>query len=253
MILNCVIVEDEKHAIELLTDHIESLPNLSLIKVFSKPVDAITDITDKDKIDVIFMDINMPGLSGIDLAKILRSKTRFLIFTTTHQQYALQAFEVEADQYILKPITFAKFVVAIDKIMKIIDKDQVEKTIKREVFIKTGVKNKLIKINPAEILYLESKDNYVLIHLPKESVIAYLTLKEAMEYFNYDNVLMQIHKSFVIAKHKVEKIEGNNIMMSNKINLPLGGSYKIPFFDYIKQNTVISGRSKSPSGYNETI
>jgi DNA-binding LytR/AlgR family response regulator len=246
MILNCVIIEDENHAIELLTDHIHSMPNLSLLKVYSQPITAMTEISEEDNIDVIFMDINMPGMSGMDLAKILRPKTRFLIFTTAYHQYAVEAFELEADQYIIKPVTFQKFVVAIEKIVRKIGKNQVIPVPKSEIFIKTGVLNKVTKVNPAEVVYLEAKDNYIIVHTDKDSIITYLTLKEALHTLNQLDNLIQVQKSFVIARNKIDIVEGNVIIMDKGIQIPIGNTYRKSFFDYVKKNTVISGRVKPP-------
>jgi DNA-binding LytR/AlgR family response regulator len=246
MILNCVIIEDENHAIELLTDHIQSMPNLSLLKVYSQPITAMTEITEEDNIDIIFLDINMPGMSGMDLAKILRPKTRFLIFTTAYHQYAVEAFELEADQYIIKPVTFPKFVAAIDKIIRKIGKNQVVPVPKSEIFIKTGVLNKVTKVNPADVLYLEARDNYIIVHTDKDSIITYLTLKEALHTLNQLENLIQVQKSFVIARNKIEIVEGNVIIMDKGVQIPIGNTYRKSFFDYIKKNTVISGRVKPP-------
>lgn len=246
MLLNCVIIEDENHAIELLTDHIHNMPNLHLYKVYSQPITALAEITEEDRIDILFMDINMPGISGMDLAKILRPKTRFLIFTTAYHQYAVEAFELEADQYIIKPVTFPKFTVAIEKIIRKIGKVPVQPVAKSEIFIKTGVMNKIIKVSPEEVIYLEARDNYIIVHTDKDSIITYLTLKEALQTLNQLNNLVQVQKSFVIARNKIEMIEGNLIIMAKGTQIPIGNTYKKSFFDYVKNNTVVSARIKPP-------
>ncbi|QNK62937.1 response regulator transcription factor [Pedobacter sp. PAMC26386] len=245
MMLNCVIIEDENHAIELLSDHIQQMSNLCLLKVYSQPTVALTEITEDDNIDIIFMDINMPGMSGIDLAKILRSKTRFLLFTTAYHHYAVEAFELEADQYIIKPITFPKFATAIEKIIKKIGKETVTPSAKSDIFIKTGVMNKVIKVNPADVVYLEAKDNYIIIHTESYNIITYLTLKEALHTLNQLDNLIQVQKSFVIARNKIEMVDGNAIVMNKGVQIPIGNTYRKAFLDYVKQNTVISARVKS--------
>lgn len=246
MLLNCVIIEDENHAIELLTDHIQNMPNLHLLKVYSQPITALAEITEEDHIDILFMDINMPGISGMDLAKILRPKARFLIFTTAYHQYAVEAFELEADQYIIKPVTFPKFTVAIEKIIRKIGKTPVQPVAKSEIFIKTGVMNKIIKVSPEEVIYLEARDNYIIVHTDKDSIITYLTLKEALQTLNQLNNLVQVQKSFVIARNRIEMIEGNLIIMAKGTQIPIGNTYKKSFFDYVKNNTVVSARAKPP-------
>jgi len=246
MLLNCVIIEDEKHAIELLQEHIESMPYLRLLKVYSQSLTALTEISANDNIDIIFMDIEMPGISGIELAKSLRDKTRFLIFTTAYHQYAAEAFELEASQYIIKPVTFAKFAMVIDKLAKNLFKTEKEATVENnheeDIFLKTGMKNKVIRINPADIVYLQSHDNYVCVHTDKEMIVAYLTLKEAERSFNRNGHLIQVHRSFVISKSKIQMIVGNTVKMSVGKDVPVGNAFKHVFFDYIKKQTISSGR-----------
>ncbi len=250
MILNCVIVEDEKHAIELLEDHIKNMPNLNLLKVFYKPVVALSEISIEDKIDIIFMDINMPGINGIELARVIRTKTRFLIFTTAYDNYAIQAFDVEADQYIIKPVTLVKLALAIDKIVKKIDNQSVAKQPKLEVFLKAGVKNKVIKVNILDVIILESKDNYIAVVTSKATTITYLTLKEAQQIFDHEDNLIQVHKSYIVAKDKIQSLEGNTICMENGSKVLIGSSYRNHFFEYIKKNTKISSRIKHHNNQN---
>lgn len=247
MILNCVIIEDEKHAIELLQEHIESIPYLRLLKVYSQSITALTEISANDKIDIIFMDIEMPGISGIELAKSLRSKTRFLVFTTAYYQYAAEAFDLDADQYMIKPITFAKFAIVMDKLVKSLFKagvppvDEAQEE-EGEIFLKTGMKNKVIRINPSDIIYLQSHDNYVRVYTDKESIVTYLTLKEAELSFNRNGNLIQVHRSYIVAKNRIEMVIGNMIKMGPGMEVPVGSAFKHAFFEYIKKQTIVSGR-----------
>jgi len=281
MILNCVIIDDELPAIELLSEHVENTSNLKLLKVFSQPLTALREIKLEDQIDIIFLDVEMPEISGIELAVSLRSKTRFLVFTSSHSKYAFEAFGLDADHYILKPITFLKFSATIDKLLKIIRKTTVndsntdkpvaiESPIGKfnpgnstetepysfssngnltlegheEIFLKTGINNKIIRLKLSDIIYIQSNDNYIDIYTDHEKITAYLTLKEAISSFNYNSNLVQIHRSYIIAKNRIKLINGNTVNLVTGLELPIGSSYKESFFEYIRKQTIVSGRIK---------
>ncbi|MBX0335324.1 response regulator [Pontibacter sp. HSC-14F20] len=114
----CMVIDDESHAIELLSDYIQAIPRLQLTKTYQDPVAALMESQGEENYDFIFMDIDMPRLSGMELAKSLRSLTAFLVFTTAHSKYAVEAFEVRADHFLLKPIGMNKFAMTIDMLLK---------------------------------------------------------------------------------------------------------------------------------------
>src|ERR1700744_3045824 len=113
--LNCIIIDDEQFSVDSILKYIELLPKLNIVAIYNNPVDALESVSIENDIDLIFMDIDMPFLSGIELAKALRSKTKRLIFTTAHSKYAFDAYEVEADAYLLKPFSFGKFSTTINR------------------------------------------------------------------------------------------------------------------------------------------
>ncbi len=238
--LKCVIIDDEQHAIDLLTDYIAELPSLSLYKTFTNPILALDSITSEDEIDLIWLDIDMPGISGLDLAKSVRSKTRKLIFTTAHTQYAVEAFEVRADHYLLKPIKLSKFVALVAEMTDALMESQLPAS--RFFYVKGDEKGKLVRIVMNEIVVVEGLKNYVVIYTGEEKLTTYLTMLEVEQVLLEDRRFMRINKSYIINIDEIKKIAGNTVYMSNNIEITLGMIYKEKFYEYLNENTLKSGR-----------
>jgi len=237
--IRCVIIDDEKHAIALLKTYIGSMPNLELFKTFNNPLEALSGITAEDEIDIIFLDIEMPHLSGIELAKELRPKARSIIFTSAYNR-SLEAFEVRANHYLLKPINLAKFT---QTVMGIID-NELSKTDgqgKNIKFFKTGEKGKLSRIHKQDILYFESAKNYVSMVTAEKKELVYLTLKEVEKIFNKD-LFYRVHRSHVINAKKIQKIVGNTINLGQGYQVQMGGTYKSNLLKFLEEKTLLTGR-----------
>lgn len=246
MNLNCVVVDDEQHAIEVLTDHIAEMPGLTLLKTFTSPVQALTEINTIDNIDILFMDIDMPGINGIELAKSLRERVKYLIFTTAHPDYALQAFDVQSDQYLLKPISFAKFALGIDRILKKEAKsassDLSEGNKVDALYIKGDHKYAFSNIAIDEILYIKAMSNYIQIITKSETHTTYLTLKE-IEKALEEHPFIRVNKSNIVAKTAIKKVDGNIIRLINNEMIQIGEGYKEVFFKYVQSVLLKSSRS----------
>lgn len=238
--LKCVVIDDEQHAIDLLVDYIAEIPSLNLYKTFTSPILALDTIKAEDDIDIIWLDIDMPGMSGIELAKSLRSKTRKLVFTTAHSQYALEAFDVKADSYLLKPINLSRFVsVVVDLTERIMDSPL---PASKFFYVKGDEKGKLIRIKMDEVVLIEGLKNYVIIYTEDEKLTTYLTMLEIESALLEDRRFMRIHKSFIINIDEIKKISGNTVYMTNDVEITLGLHYKDKFYDYLNENTLRSGR-----------
>ncbi len=246
MNLKCVVVDDEQHAIEVLTDHIAEMPGLTLIKTFTSPVQALTEITMQDEIDLLFMDIDMPGINGLELAKSIREKSKYLIFTTAHPDYALQAFDVQSDQYLLKPISFAKFALGIDRILKkeATNVLNVPKEVEQvsALYIKGDHKYAFSNIAIEEILYIKALQNYIQIITRTETHTTYLTLKE-IEKALENHSFIRVNKSNIVAKSAIKKVDGNIIRLINNEMIQIGEGYKEAFFSYVQSFLLKSNRS----------
>lgn len=240
----CIIIDDEPDAVEILTDYIQQMPELELVDSYVDPVLAMNEIAQGSGVDFIFMDIDMPRISGIDLSKAIREKTEKLIFTTAHTKYAFDAFQVEADAYLLKPFTFAKFALTINKLVKN-DLGQTKKTVGSvgDFYIKTTEeRNRFIRVDVRNIIAVEGFKNYIKIFTTADEIITYLTLKEVKEKLNETANFIQIHRSFVISTNHIEKVEGSLIKLSNDMLIPIGTFYRDAFFEYITKHTIKTGR-----------
>jgi len=247
MNLKCVVIDDEQHAIEVLTDHIAEMPGLTIFKTFTSPVQALTEISTDDEIDLLFMDIDMPGINGLELAKNIREKAKYLIFTTAHPDYALQAFDVQSDQYLLKPISFAKFALGIDRILK--KEANNTKAVSKEpdqvaaLYIKGDHKYAFSNIAIDEILYIKALQNYIQIITKSETHTTYLTLKE-IEKALESHAFIRVNKSNIVAKSAIKKVDGNIIRLVNNEMIQIGEGYKETFFAYVQNSLLKSNRNQ---------
>lgn len=246
MALNCVVVDDEDHAIEVLADHIKDMPGLKLLETFDSPIQALADISEEDNIGILFLDIDMPGISGLELAKAVREKVKYLVFTTAHPDYALEAFDVQTDHYLLKPISFSKFALALDRIMKkeaALAKSKEDKALKiSEIFIKGDHKHAFSNISLDSILYIKALTNYIQIFTQTEAHTTYLTLKE-IEKALEDHPFIRVNKSNIVAKSAIRKVDGNMVRLINNEMLQIGEPYKDSFFEYVQKSLLKSNRS----------
>jgi DNA-binding LytR/AlgR family response regulator len=247
MNLKCVVIDDEQHAIEVLTDHIAEMPGLTVFKTFTSPVQALTEISTDDEIDLLFMDIDMPGINGLELAKNIREKAKYLIFTTAHPDYALQAFDVQSDQYLLKPISFAKFALGIDRILKKEANNTKAATKEADqvaaLYIKGDHKYAFSNIAIDEILYIKALQNYIQIITKSETHTTYLTLKE-IEKALETHAFIRVNKSNIVAKSAIKKVDGNIIRLVNNEMIQIGEGYKETFFAYVQSSLLKSNRNQ---------
>lgn len=241
--IKCIVIDDQFSSIEGLKKYIEDTPNMRLIASYNNPLVALKELTHSDPTDVIFMDVEMPQISGIELAKVLRAKTRKLIFTTSHQEYAFEAFEADADAYLLKPYSYAKFALTLNRLFE----DQAEEAPNQEDFF--FVKNKeeehkAVLVRYDDIIAFESFHNYIKIYTDKKVIIAYLTLKDVKEQLNLKKNFIQLHRGYIISIDHIMHIDGSRITLSNKISFNVGDVYNEEFKAFLGEKVIISSRKK---------
>ncbi len=201
------------------------------------PLDALDKIY-SEKIELVFLDIHMPELSGIDFMKLMKGRIR-VILTTAYSQYALEGYELNVIDYLLKPIPFERFVNAVQKAKEALDpKETLEaKTPPKQedefMFVKTD--SRIQKVRFGDIRYIESLGNYVSIYTEQERIVSHLTMKDIEERLSEQH-FMRIHRSFVISLDYVQFIEGNQIFLDKRIALPLGETYRDKFFKALDDN-----------------
>jgi two-component system LytT family response regulator len=227
--INCLIIDDEQAAIDVLKIYIKGIPSLKLVAESLGPVEAL-EIVYTQKIDLIFIDIQMPELSGLDFIKLTKGRSKFIL-TTAYKQYALEGYEHNVVDYLLKPISFERFLQAIQKVQDkiipvILPQEQLPTTNSKSedyVFIRTD--NRMQKVNFAEILFVEGLGNYVMIHTTKGKFVTLLNVKDLEENLPSE-MFMRVHRSYIISLGKIEFVEGNQIFLDKDTSIPLGETYK---------------------------
>lgn len=231
----CIIVDDDQHAIDKLKDFLSFFPKFDLVCTYTDPVDALSAIHHADPVDLIFMDVDMPKINGIELSQEIRNKTTKLIFTTSHSSYAYQAFKVRADDYLLKPFTMGEFVISLNKVFP----DDKEVTQSSFFFAKDrDNNNKMVNIKFDDVIAVESKLNYVMIHTTKRSCLTYMSLSEISKIFKGHIQFVQFHRSYIISYPYIESFDGNTIKMTNGIQLTVGDYYRKSFREFVNKYAI---------------
>ena len=236
-VLKCLIVDDEPPAIRLLEKYVSKVPFLELIGTTTSSLEALSKI-EEGNIDLVFMDIQMPDLTGLQLSKIVKGKTN-IIFTTAYPQFALQSYEVDAVDYLLKPFEFERFYEAVLKVKNIVQTEvkEVRKEISKEasdfIFIKTDGKNNFEKVYVSDICFIEGLKNYVAIHLRDKQVITNNTLK-SIEDFLPTSEFVKTHKSFLVSLRHITKTDSLSVYINDK-SIPIGDTYKKDLFEIIQK------------------
>lgn len=214
--LNCIIIDDEELARALLKSYVDKLDFLISIGEFENPLEALSMLK-TERIDVIFLDIQMPQLRGTDFAKLVPAQTR-IIFTTAYSEYALNGFELNAIDYLLKPITFERFLTAVSKVQST---SEVNSNTAKTITVKSGYD--LHKVNLADIQYIKSDSEYVTFYTVNGKIMVYQSLK-SLEDSLPESQFMRVHRSYIINKAKVTGLKGRDLLLSGNI-IPVSDRY----------------------------
>ena len=233
MAFKCIIVDDEPPATRILENYIGKVNFLEKAVVFNDSLKAL-EFLNTQTVDVIFLDIQMPQLTGLQISRII-SKDIKVVFTTAYSDFALEGFELNAIDYLLKPISFERFYQAVSKLNSEPKMEVSSNSNPSDfIFVKTDGKNKFQKLFLEEILYVESLQNYVCIHTLKQQIITHSSLKNVIESLP-EKYFIQIHKSYVIAVKQIESTDSFSVFINAK-ELPIGATFKDAFFERIDQN-----------------
>jgi DNA-binding LytR/AlgR family response regulator len=199
----------------------------------------LLELEASDPVDLMFMDIDMPQITGIELSKILRAKTKKLVMTTAYTQYGYEAFEVNADAYLLKPYGFSKFAATIAKLLP-----EHHPQSNEYFFVKEKEQQRLVRINYRDVIAVESKQNYVLIHTASQNVLTYMSLTEITGILMELPGFVKYHRSFVINCGQISSIAGNTLKMSNGLQVTVGESYRNAFVQFLDGKLLKAGHKK---------
>lgn len=219
--INCIVVDDEPIAREGIIEYIRQIDYLNAVAQCKNAAEA-AGLLQKKKIDLIFMDIQMPKLTGIEFVKALACPP-LIIFTTAYSEYALEGFELDVVDYLLKPISFARFLKAAEKAQSYVNARNREVSITQDFFF-IKCNGKIEKIIMADVVYIEAMANYVIIHTRQKKYITYLTFSGIEEQLP-DHLFVRIHKSYIIAISAIQTIDGNDVITSS-MRLPMSKNYR---------------------------
>lgn len=235
--MNCIILDDEPHAIDVLKRYVEQTPSLVLKGTFRNPVRAITFLQ-TESIDLIFLDVNMPNLNGIQFLRSLKKKP-LIIFTTAYTDYAVESYEWDAVDYLVKPILFERFLKAVSKAVEHTAKGTSltqltppGNSVNELILLKSGTETHQVKL--ADILFVSKNSNYLEVHTLQKKIIVRGNMNEIFAWLP-ESIFCRTHKSFVVNLKHVDTIEAHQVKI-NKTLIPLGPSYREEFLLRIKGN-----------------
>lgn len=226
--ISCLVLDDQLFATNILKAHIKLLPQLSL-QLSTTDVDLALSVVNESKIDLVFLDIQMPKMSGLDFLKRCKNKCRF-IFTTAYSDYAIAGYEHDIVDFLLKPISFERFKRAVEKFEAISKSEQLTARADRQMMvIKGDAKQNFYKIDLDDILFIKGLSNYIAIHRSSGSpIITYMNLKEIIGELPVDR-FCQVHRSYIVSLAHIDSLTRNNITIGTAI-IPISTSRKTAFF-----------------------
>jgi DNA-binding LytR/AlgR family response regulator len=229
----CIIVDDEPLATQLLENYVSKISELELVGMFSSALDAQRFLND-NKIDVMFLDINMPVLSGIEFLKILNNKP-YTILTTAYSEFAVDAFSMEVEDYLLKPIAFDRFYKSVQKLLRKlqpstvkISSNSIQEKEEEDDYFFVKADLKIIKIAFTDVLYIEGLREYVGINTAKERIVTLIAMIKLLEVLPEDQ-FVRIHRSYIVNLKHVKSVYGNTVVLNNGKELPISKGQKEEF------------------------
>lgn len=235
--IKCLVVDDEKLAQDVLIHHISKFDILQLEGVCNNVFELIAFLNKNKDINLIFLDIKMPEINGTDFVTLFNNPPA-IIYTTAYHQYALNAFDQSAIDYLLKPISLERFAKSIQKATQFLRPIQQNQTLMTSekvddsFYVKSD--KRLIKVNPAELIYIEGMRNYINLHTENGMIMIHATLASFEENLKHLNHICRVHKSFFINLNKINYLEQHVIILTNKKSIPVGLSYRELFYDKLK-------------------
>jgi len=233
--ISCVIIDDEQLAINVIEMYVKKTPTLHLIGSATNPLKGI-ELIQTNKVDIVFLDIQMDEINGIEVMKIIGNNTK-VVFCTAFPEFAVESYALDAIDYLMKPIPFDRFLKAVQRISNTFltrSSDVIDSIPNDYIFIKTEQKGKMIKVNLDDIDYIEGMSNYIAVHRGKEKILVYSTMKSVEERLPKSQFI-RVHKSYIVALQQITGIENGEIIMKNHLEkLPLGNNYKDIFMEKMK-------------------
>ena len=230
--MRCLVVDDDPLSRGAIEHYCDLSEHLQIVGVCESAVVAL-NLLNNTKVDIIFLDVEMPEMSGLEMLDAMRSDTNhpYVVLVTAKKEYALDAFEYNVIDYLLKPVDYVRFLKAINKLLSQKAKDEISPdSIDNEIFVKSDLK--FVKIKFDKILYVEAMADYVIIHLEGSKHIIHSTMK-GIDKKLYQENFVRVHRSYIVNMKKIESVENNAIIMGEK-HVPIGASYKNEFMNQLR-------------------
>ena len=243
--VRCIAIDDEPLALRQIKSYIDRAEQLELVAVCRSAKEALK-VLEQNRVDLIFVDINMPDMDGLELVRSLTS-THYIVFTTAHPEFAIEGFKLNAIDYLLKPFTFEEFMKASQKAISLVDlverchaaesaiaQNEAETSDKEYLSVKADYKTQLVKIS--DIVYLESAGEYVRLHIEGSSTITTLFRLKNMETSLPQDNFLRVHRSYIVNLRRISSYTKGRIFLDNGEYIPLGENYKERFLEHLNQN-----------------
>ncbi len=243
--VRCIAIDDEPLALRQIKSYIDRAEQLELVAVCRSAKEA-QKVLEQNSVDLIFVDINMPDMNGLELVRSLTS-THYIVFTTAHPEFAIEGFKLNAIDYLLKPFTFEEFMKASQKAISLVDlverchaaesaiaQNEAESSDKEYLSVKADYKTQLVKIS--DIVYLESAGEYVRLHIEGSSTITTLFRLKNMETSLPQDNFLRVHRSYIVNLRRISSYTKGRIFLDNGEYIPLGENYKERFLEHLNQN-----------------
>lgn len=244
MSINCIAIDDDPHSLENLISYMGKLPELNLVQTFTEPLQALAEISVANPVDIIFMDIEMPTLSGLELAGLLRQKAKYLIFTTAHPRYAIDAFKVHADAYLLKPYSIIHFAKTINNLYPTGTNEQQAFSIFDNHYFYLPLSNEtneLARIDINELIAVEDHQEDICFITTKNTfTTAKINFAKMIKMLKKHPGFIQISTTNIIAKQHIKSVLGNQVFLSGEVSYAVESSHKDIFSEFLHENLLKS-------------
>jgi DNA-binding LytR/AlgR family response regulator len=234
--IRCIAVDDEAYASAILADYIRKVPYLTLVGTTTNPIEALTWVQ-QGRVDLVFLDIQMPELTGLQFLKLCGTRCK-VVLTTAYPEYALEGYENDVVDYLLKPISFERFLKATQKVLALSAAPEPAPAAEAipaadtYLFVKGETKNKYIRIDHADILFVEGLKNYVSIHLPTQVFVTYQSLTQLEQQLPRPP-FVRVHKSYIVSLNKIRMVDGNTLYIQDKM-VPVGETYREQLYRMVR-------------------
>ncbi len=234
--LRCMVVDDDDVSRSIITHHIKKNENLELVHVCENAIDAHNILLKDKNLDILFLDIEMPEMNGLELVQMIANEPIKIILTTSRQDYAVEAFEHSVSDYLVKPIAYPRFLKAVNKLANVLAQEKIipdstsEGSSSNSEFLFVRSNHKIVKVQPKDIAYIEALSDYIVIHTEKDSHTVHSTMKGINSKLETFKNFVRVHRSYIINVEHIDSVQDVQVIVKGN-PIPIGRSYRTDFMD----------------------